>query len=189
MEENIKKIPEEIVKRRAGYVSLSASLEEKFNNQRIRVIESHKDTIKNLALVSGAIATFSLMLLDSEVQKIQLLLVVGTVILLLSALASFLYLLLINEKVGRKVKNNEDLHFQPLDRILIKFEELLEDKVTVEQYLEFEKQMRNVIRETRKNLIKSGRKDEVDRSDEYVGGLFLLGMIFVMMGLILPYIF
>src|SRR3989344_1263512 len=97
MEENIKNIPNDITKRRIGYLNLSASLEKDFHTRRIRVIDSHKDTLKNLALIAGAVATFSLMLLDSEVPKIQILLIIGSTFLLLSALISFLYLLCVNE--------------------------------------------------------------------------------------------
>lgn len=185
---DFKKIPQDVLVRRSHYLNSSVSFEEKFNNDRIKVIESHKDTIKNLSLVSGAIATFSLMLLDSDIPKIQILLVIGSAVLLLSALASFLYLLYINEKVGNRVKNNEDINLKPLDNILLKFEELLEDKINLEQYLEVEKKFIQSRWDLRKDLIKDGRKDEIDHSDEYVGGLFLLGVVYVIMGLIFPYV-
>lgn len=185
---DFKKIPQDVLVRRSHYLNSSVSFEDRFNNDRIRVIESHKDTIKNLSLVSGAIATFSLMLLDSDIPKIQILLVIGSAVLLLSALASFLYLLYINEKVGNRVKNNEDINLKPLDNILLKFEELLEDKINLEQYLEVEKKFIRSRWDLRRDLIKDGRKDEIDHSDEYVGGLFLLGVVYVIMGLIFPYV-
>ena len=57
------------------------------------VIKEYRDTIRNLAIVSGAIATFSLMLIDSDVNKILNLLIIGISLLLLDVVIAFTHLI------------------------------------------------------------------------------------------------
>lgn len=74
----------------------------------LQLEQQYTDTIKNIAIISGAIASFSLTLFSSSIKKIDDLLILGVSLLLVNVVITFSHLVRRNTKNLENLKHEKD---------------------------------------------------------------------------------
>lgn len=82
----------------------------------IALEQQYSDTIKSIAIISGAIASFSLTLFSSAIKKIDDLLIIGVSLLLVNVIITFSHLVRRITRSLQNLKYNKD-KFEPIQEI------------------------------------------------------------------------
>jgi hypothetical protein len=104
----------EIMKKKGEtYNEALAKVTEVLQPWKIMLEEQYMDIIKNIAIISGAIASFALTIFSSAITKIDNLLIPGVSLLLINVVIAFVHLDIRITKTNQNFKHTED-SMQPL---------------------------------------------------------------------------
>lgn len=138
MKNDLKSINLELEKRYQAYHDSLREIMEEIQKQKLFTITEYRTTIQNMALISGAIASFSLTVLQIQINKNVFLLIFGVCILLFNTLAIFSYIMWRQSSSTKKLVAMEKDFFAPLSKMQNYYFDLKNQKITEQQYLEFE---------------------------------------------------
>ena len=152
------------------------------------VVKEYRNMLQQLAIVSGAIATFSLMLISANIKVQYSLLLFGVILLLINTGISFFYLFYAQRKDSKNLSKYEKDKIIPSMNIRSLYFNFLND-VSLENLKKF-----NIGKEENLKTLAIGQFDEykkapTDKSDLILLFCFSLGIIFIILSIVLPYIF
>lgn len=166
--------------------SVSVGLSE-FEKHQFNVVSSYRNMLQQLAIVSGAIATFSLMLIPAKIKVSIVFLVSGVVILLLNTTISICYLFYSQRKDSKNLHILEDNKIVPAMHIRALYFKFLQDP-TKDNLNGFKSGKEESLKILGNGQFDEYKKVHTDNSDIVLLGCFSLGMSLIILSILLPYI-
>jgi len=159
-----------------------------FQKSQFNIVTSYRNMLQQLAIVSGAIATFSMMLVPARVQVNIVLLLLGVIFLLLNTMVSFVYLFYTQRKDSKNLGDYEDKKIIPVMHIRKLYFDLLQNP-TEDNLSKFKIGKEKDLKSLGDGQFDEYKKAPTDRSDITLAICFSAGIIFVILSIISPYIF
>lgn len=156
-----------------------------FQQQKLMLIGEYRNTIQNMLVVSGVIATFALASIGTVIPKVDNLIILGVVTLILNTAVIFRYLLSKQGSSAKKLKKLEREYILPFGKIRTNFIKLKRGEVSVNDYLIGEE---NVKKELRDKIPDTLEEETTDNWDFYFQALFYLALSSIALAFILPYL-
>lgn len=167
----------------------SEDLQQVFNlEQSLR--ENAKTLMHNLALISGTLATGALILLGVDIPSDKTIIIIGVIALFINVLLVFFYLFHQHGKAIHEFYEFKKKTISPVAALLIMYADLEADKITE---IEFKAELLKVAQDRKKyvennNIQISQESKPKDRWDSVFIILLALGFIFIVGGLVSPYL-
>ena len=154
------------------------------------IISDARETVRNLSIVSGAMATGALVLLGSGFSSVPQLIVIGTLFLLLEVILTFGYLIheLSKDSLSFLKRRKESL--SPSFRVLNLCEDVHKHKITEEALFAEAKVIAAEAVERARNEREKVLSDEpsLNHWDSIFMIVLGLGILFICLGVLFPYI-
>lgn len=149
----------------------------------IAIEQQYSDTIKNIAIISGAIASFSLVLFGSSIKKIDDLLIVGVSLLLINVVITFAHL------VGRTTKGLQNLKHakdkvKPLQEIADYSRKFFFHEVSFDEWQKMDEGLDKRVKENIDSP--PPNKPETTHVDEIVTVVLGVAIILVVLSFVVP---
>ncbi len=148
---------------------------------------AYRNMLQQSAIVSGAIATFSLMLIPANIKVNTTLLLLGVISLLLNTTISICYLFYAQRKDSKNLHTYEDTKIIPIMRIRTVYFNLLKDQ-TEENLEKFKLGKKEALDTLGDGQFDEYQKAPTDRSDILLTVLFSVGMLFIILSIVSSYI-
>ncbi len=177
-EEKIKAIRQETIE-----------LQDKLNKERVHIQSDARETVRNMSLVVGGIATGSLVILGSNITTVPIFIMVGFFAMSLEIILIFGYLLHAQNKATENYYAQRKNIILPRGKILVLYKQMKEGGITSE---DFDKEFDEIASSDRKyrNEINKKALDENPHTDNWdliFIGLLGFGFLFVILGICAPF--
>lgn len=195
-DENIKKLEIEI----QGLISkFSTNLEEDDISRRILLnsnikilIDSYREQIKDIAVVSGVIAPFSLMLLDVSKLNINVaVLLFGFIVLLINIVLSYIFLNYHLESENKKISSAEIswIISNSAKSIILDKSKPSSDRVTsMSEYVQETSKMDNILGASHLDINIIKKRASFIKYHKWIISLFTLGTLYIIFSTFINYV-
>jgi len=153
------------------------------------ILADSRETLRNLSLATGAMATGALVLLGSDFPSIHELIAIGTVLLLIEVILIFGYLIHAQSIDSKNYLKNKKSQLLPSFEVLNLCEDLRAGKITEEFLFSEAKRIATAATELARNnreKLPSTNK-AVDQWDKIFIGFLGGGIFFIVLGIAIPY--
>ncbi len=118
------------------------------NLQPVEILmeKQYSDTIKNIAIISGALASFSLTIFSSVIKKIDDLLIIGVSLLLINVVVTFSHLISRTTRGFQNLRHEKDKS-GPLQEVVDYSQKFYFGEVTFEEWQKIDKGLDERLRE------------------------------------------
>ena len=182
--EDQQSIEQFIQERGKHYNKLSGEVGEILNELSRNVISEYRESVRNLAIISGALASFSMLALTSDFVKEPTLLVIGIILLLVNVPLSFSHLF---ETLTQDTKGIMMLRKQGFKPMSDKAEEsikFIRGEMSEAEWMRGEKNFLTEGYDKFKKTMSESRKKDVTYFDMVLLSVLALGTTFIIMSFV-----
>ncbi len=148
----------------------------------------HVDTLKDLAIVSGAIAAISLAIFSTDILKITGLLIAGVALFLINVFYIFRYLILRISDGNKKILEIKKVNLVPFEERVQDTFKVAEGKMTYEEFVTRDtKMLEGAMKELSEREIQEEHK--LVHNDEWALAILGIALVCIISSFLLPYLY
>jgi hypothetical protein len=170
----------------------TVEMQEQQNENYTKIVNDSRETIRNLSIVSGGIATGSLVIFSSNISISPVLIMIGIFTILLEIIFIFGYLLHVQNIAMESSLSLRRKTIYPRGKILTLYNELKEGKVTTEifdkELIEIAKIVHGYTSEINQKILQTEKELRTDNLDLVFIGLLVFAIIFIILGICAPHV-
>ncbi len=176
---------EYVLSRGKNYNEAVGEIAKIFGGLTKQTIRDYRDSVRNLAIICGAIATFSLVLFGAEIDKITILLIIGVSLLLMNVMIAFTHLFSTISKDSRTLTEQRLKFLRPMQdrtRDCIAF---LRKEISFDEWLKKEVEfLNNEHKKISEELIL--KKEKLTYTDDVLIIIFIIAISLILLSFLLP---